>query len=147
MLNRCPTHKDKGLWMRPVYWDGFKDASIRMVVRRRDRTNPADVTFIPPNTDMPVRFIKQAGRRDLEIQPELYPDDGTTVQVYDKVVKKIEDLTPEDLASGTPDVQTSELVRYHIALIDNTGLPPLDELVTLYFLRHMPKAVDPEDTV
>ena len=141
MLNRCPTHTDRGLWMRPVYREGFH--RFTAVVRRRDRSNPTDVTFIPLNEDMPVRFLEQMGRRDADIQPRLFSDDGTTVQVVERIVKKISDLTISDLMGGTPDIATPKLVRYHLALIDNTSLPDWDEVVTIYRLKHMPKAVDP----
>jgi len=144
MLNRCSVHTDTGLWVRPAYRQGFADGSITAVVRRRDRSDPSDPTFIPLNVDIPVRFIKQMGRRDANIQPELYPDDGTTVSLVKRVVKLVQDLTFEDLAGGSPDIATPEGVRYHIALHDNAPLPDWDEVVSVYHFIHRPRAVDPD---
>lgn len=144
MLDRCNVHTDTGLWMRPAYMTGFQDQSITAVVRRRDRSDPSDVTYIPLGVDVPVRFLKQMGNRDGGIQPALFPDDGTTVCLTERIVKPIQELNGRDLAGGSPDVATAELVRYHIALVDNTLLPDWDEVVTVYHFEHQPKVVDPE---
>jgi hypothetical protein len=144
VLDRCPVQTDTGLWIRPAYRDGFDQGTITAVVRRRDRSDPKDPTFIPLDVDIPVRFIEQMGRRDANIQPKLFADDGTTVQIKRRIVKAIKDLTAEDLAGGTPDIAMPELVRYHLALVDNTVLPVWDEMVTVYQFEHRPKAVDPD---
>lgn len=130
--------------MRPAYWEGFKRGLITTVVRRKDRSEPSAVDYIPLGLDIPVRFVEQIGRRDENIQPRLYPDDGTTVCLTERIVKPIQELNGRDLAGGSPDVATAELVRYHIALVDNTLLPDWDEVVTVYHFEHQPKVVDPE---
>lgn len=118
---------------------GFEDQTITAVVRAGDRTSPDDFRCLLGKGDLPVRFIKRPGNAGLGINAELYPDDGTTVKVVGHVVKRIGDITEEDLQGTTPDTATSELVRYHLALINDTPLLSNDDLVTIWKLAYCPK--------
>lgn len=142
MLDRCNVYGQVGLWIRAVYKEGFKNKTITAVVRAGDRTNPDDFKCIPEGVDMPVRFIKRPGDASRDINAELYPDDGTTIRRVGVIVKRIGDLTEEDLSGTTPDTATPELVRYHLAMINNTSLPPLDDVVTIWRLEYQPNAIE-----
>jgi len=131
-----------GLWMRPVYWEGILAGEITTVVRSGDRSDPNGPTFIPLNVPVPVRFLEQMGIRDQGIQPKLYPDDGTTVELVERIVKQIRDLTPDDLAGGSLDISDPERVRLHLAVIGNTKLPDYGATVTVYKFRLLPPAVE-----
>lgn len=139
MLNRCTAQSDTGIWIRSAYKQGFENETITTVIRRGDRSDPNGPSFVPIGVDIPVRFIKQMGNRAANIQPVLYEDDGTTVRVTHRIVRPINLLTAEDLAGGSPDTATSELVRYHLAVIDNTILPKWEQIVTVYRFKHRPK--------
>jgi hypothetical protein len=130
-----------GFWIRAMYMGGFQDQSITAVVRAGDRSNPEDFRCIPAGVDIPVRFIRKPGDASKNIEPELYSDDGTTVRLTGTVVERIRDLTPENLRGTTPDTATPELVQYHLAGINNTPLPSLEEWVTIWQFEYCPKAV------
>ena len=131
-LDRCNKYREKGLWIRAAYMNAFNYRTTNAVVRAGNRLDdPNDFRHIPPDVEMPVRFIKRPGSGH-DIPAELYPDDGTTVRRIGAVVKKISELTPEDLEGTTPDTATPELVRYHLAIVNNTPLPSPDEVVTIW---------------
>ena len=121
---------------------GFQDKSITAVVRSGDRTNQDDFRCIPEGVDMPVRFIKKPGDASRNMEAELFPDDGTTIRRTSAIVKKIEDLTSEDLLGTTPDTATPELVRYHLACINNTTLPSFKDVVTIWRFEYCPKVTE-----
>lgn len=139
-LNRTAKHGSMGLWMRPVYMEGFRNRSITAVVRLHDRTNLSDSRCMLPDVDVPVRFIKKLGNAAQGNAPELFPDDGTTVWRTDAIVKRICDLTADDFQGMAPDVYNPETVRYHLGLIDNTVLPSPEEVVTIWRFKHQPDA-------
>jgi len=136
MLNRCSEYGTPALWIRAAYMEGFRNRSITAVVRVGDRTDPNDFKYVPADVDFPVRFIRKPGDVSRNIDAELFPDDGTTIRRTDCIMKKISELTDEDLANTTPDTATPELVRYHLACINNTPLPSLDDLVTIWRFEH-----------
>lgn len=116
--------------------------TITVVVRLGDRSDPGCPTYIPLGVDIPVRFIEMTGRREDHVQPVLYPDDGTTVRLTHRTVKSLCELTPADLAGGSPDIATLELVQYHLGLINNMELPSLETVVTVYRFEHRPSVVE-----
>lgn len=136
-MDRCNKHTDTGLWNRSVYKENW--GTITTVVRLGDRSDPKCSTYIPLNVDVPVRFIKTMGRREDNVQPVLYPDDGITVRLCCRLVKPINELTSTDLAGGSPDIATPRLVQFHLGLINNTELPDPGTVVTVYHFEHRPK--------
>lgn len=144
MLDRCNKHTDMGLWMKPCTMEMFHKGTLRVVARSGDRSDPSDTRHIPLNTDIPVRFLKQLGNRDLNIQPILYPDDGTTVRRVDGYFGSISDLWAYDLAHATPDMATPELLRWYLSNLDNQPLYGLDHVISVYYIESRPKAVDPQ---
>src|SRR3989344_8976679 len=103
MLNRCAKYGMICLWVSAVYIEGFLNQTITAVVRLGDRTNPDDFKCIPAEVDIPVRFIKKPGDAARGVEPELFPDDGTTVRRTTAIVKQIGKLTEEDLGGTAPD--------------------------------------------
>jgi len=139
MLDRCHCQTGVGLWNRPVYKELWP--TMTSVVRLGDRSDPNCPTHIPLDVDIPVRFIKEVGRREDNIQPVLYPDEGLTVRLTRRIVKPIKELAMEDLAGGAPDTVTPELVKIHLGLINNSELPSDETVVTVYHFEHRPPVV------
>jgi len=73
---------------------------------------------------------------------DLLPDEGITFERTECLVKRIGDLTEEDLAGGSPDTAIAELVRYHLALINNTELPSWDTVVTIWRFKYLPNVTE-----
>lgn len=142
MLNRCSKYGMVGLWIRIAYLAGFQDQSITAVVRSGNRTNQDDFRCLPEGVDIPVRFIEKPGDASRNIEAELFPDDGTTVRRTLAIVKKIKDLTDEDLLGTTPDTANPELVRYHLACVNNTVLPSPEDMVTIWRFEYCSNAMD-----
>lgn len=138
-LNRCAKYGEMGLWIRSVYKEGFLNQSIKAVIRPGDRSSFADYRHIKADIDIPVRFIKKPGEG--AEGGELFPDDGTTVRRTGMLVKKIKELTAEDLHGMAPDSTTPELVRYHLATLYNTELPSPEDVVTIWQFEYRPKAI------
>lgn len=139
-MDRCNTHGTIGFWMRTPYMNAFKGEEITRLVREGDRSNPDDTRHAPADVDLAVRFIMKVGDASRNIKAELYPDDGTTVRRIGMMVKRIKDLTEDDLRGTTPDARTPELVRYHLAMVANSELPSEDQIVTVWEIEHCPKA-------
>ncbi len=137
MLDRCNTYRQLGLWIRAAYMTGFQNQSITAVVRDGDRVTPQDFKFLPEGIDLPVRFIRKTGDALRGLEAELYLDDGTTVRRTEVIVKPICELTAEDLRGTTP-----ELVRYHLALVNDTLLPSPESFVTIWRFVYCPKATE-----
>lgn len=144
MLDRAGTYGISALWIRSVYYEGFQNRSITAVVRPGDRSSEAKTpkTYLPTGTDLAVRFIVTPGNVETGALPVLMPDDGTTISVTECIVKRIGELTQEDLVGTAPDTQTPELVRYHLATVYNTLLPPLDDVVTIWRFAYRPTATE-----
>jgi hypothetical protein len=132
MLNRASVYGDQGFWIRLAYRELFKKQEIKAVVRLGDRSDPLHKNFIPAGVPLPVRFIKGFGKAEVGVPGNLLPDDGTTFIRTGCLVKCLGDLTEEDLAGSAPDTATKELVRYHLATINNTELPSWDTKVTIW---------------
>ncbi|GEM_PF-2580642 len=141
MLDRCNKYGDIGLWIRSVYLEGFKNRSITAVVRAGDRVSKPDFKTLVLGTDYPVRFIKKPGQ-GFQTPAVLYPDDGATVRIVDCFAKKIDELTADDLRGTAPDTADAELVRYHLAIINNTELPSPEEMVTVWRFEYRPNSTD-----
>lgn len=138
-LNRAGVYERNGsLWMRKAYMEGFHNQSITAVVRPGDRSNPSHYGFIPLSVDIPVRFINSLGASIPGTRADLLPDDGTTVKRIGCIVRRIGDLTPDDLSGCPLDCATKELVRHHIAITYNRPLPNLDEIVTIWQFDYLP---------
>jgi hypothetical protein len=80
----------------------------------------------------------------LGIQPELYPDDGTTVRRDFAYFGELRGLKQEAIIGATPDCATPELVRWYLSNLDNQPLYGWDHFVSVYYIHHRPKAVDPD---
>lgn len=140
VLDRAGIYGDEGFWIRQVYYELFQKQSITAVVRLDDRSNPSDFRFIREGVAIPVRFIIKPGPPQKGIPGDLMPDDGTTIERTECIVKTIGDLTMDDLQGMAPDTATPELVRYHLATINNTALPSMDTVITIWRFKYLPKA-------
>lgn len=142
MLNRAPNYGDQGFWIRKGYMHLFHEQKITAVIRLGDRSDPGHKNYIPPGVALPVRFIAGPGPAVLGAPGNLLPDDGTTFVRTECIVKAIKDLTVDDLRDTAPDTATPELVRYHLAAINDTLIPSWDTVVTIWRFEYAPKAVD-----
>lgn len=143
-LDRAAVYTVPGLWIRRAYKEEFLNQSITAVVRPGDRSDPikAKGVYLPQGVDLPVRFIERPGNREAGTGPQLYPDDGTTIRVTWYIVKRIGDLTTDDLCGTAPDTATPELVRYHLATIYNIPLPNNDDIVTIWRFEYQPNVLE-----
>lgn len=142
MLNRCANYGDMGFWMRKVYQDDFQKQEITAVIRPKDRTDPKDFTHIPAGVPVPVRFVSEPAKTPTGVPGNLLPDDGTTIERTEVIVKALKDLTEEDLQGCAPDCVTPELTRYHLGNTYNMELPGPDFVVTIWRFKYLPKATE-----
>lgn len=144
MLDRNVTQDvgGEGIWIRSVYMEGFKSKKITAIIRPGDRSDQSKHSWLPEGKPLFIRFIKRLGDRDKGIEAEFYPDDGTTVEVVDCIIKQICDLTEDDLSGTAPDTATPELVRYNLAIVYNTQLPSLDSIVTIWRFKYLPNITE-----
>ncbi len=140
--DRATVYGTPGFWIRSVYMEGFQNQSITAVIRPGDRSTKekAPQTNLPLGVDLPVRFIKKSGNQKGNTGPDLFPDDGTTVCITECIVKKISELTEDDLRGMAPDTATPELVRYHLATIYDTPLPNMEDIVTIWRFEYVQNA-------
>ncbi len=131
-MGRAEIYGTPGLWERIVYRELYQTQTIRACVRPGDRSNPTLKTHIPLETPVPVRFIKRPGIQEEDIPPIFVEDDGTTVIIRERIIKRVGELTADDLRGCPPDAATPELVGWHIGLHRNTPRPDPDEFVTIY---------------
>lgn len=142
-LNRATVYGTPGFWIRAVYMDAFQNKRITAVVRPGDRSSKekTPITNLPLGVDLPVRFIKKSGNQERGYGPELFPDEGTTIRVTECLVKKISELSADDLRGTAPDTATPELVRYHLATVYDTALPSFDDMATIWRFEYRPHEV------
>ncbi|MDO8589670.1 MAG: hypothetical protein Q7R69_00120 [bacterium] len=122
---------------------GFKDQTITSVVRPGDRSDPTKPTGIPRFTNILVRYIEVPGDQARGVAAKFFPDDGTNVEVTEYLVKKISELTAEDLRGMSPDITSQEEVKNHLAGIYNKPFGD-DNLVTIWRFEYRPNAIDPD---
>jgi hypothetical protein len=139
VLDRACVYGDEGFWIRQAYRELFQQQLITAVVRMGDRSNPSDFRHIRKGVPIPVRFIIKPGIPKKGIKGDLFPDDGTTIERTECIVKRIGELTLDDLQGTAPDTATSELVRYHLATINNSSLPSMDTVITIWRFTYLPK--------
>lgn len=143
MLDRASKYGDKAFWIRVLYMEAFQSHRITAVVRPGDRTkDPTQPTSLPVGVDLPVRFIRKSGNQAQGIAAEFFPDDGMTIRITQGLVRRIGELTADDLLGMAPDTATPELVRYHLATIYDTPLPPLDSEVTIWRFEYRPDVTE-----
>ena len=141
MLDRCNTYGQVGLWMRPAYMQGFQNRTITAVVRAGDRIAEADFKTLQLGVSYPVRFIQKPDSGH-DVPAVLYPDDGTTVRITGRFAKAIGELAGDDFCGMPPDAANPQLVRYHLAMINNTPLPSFEDRVTIWRFQYCPNAVE-----
>lgn len=142
MLNRASVYTDQGLWIRQAYRGLFTRREITAVVRLGDRSDPGHRNYIPPEKPLPVRFIRKVAPPVAGVAGDLLPDDGTTIIRTSCIVRQLHELTGEDLAGTAPDTATPELVRYHLATINDTELPSWDTVITIWRFEYAPDATE-----
>ncbi len=145
-LNRASNYGDQGFWVRQEHMPYFQDKSISAVIRLGDRSDPGHKNYIAPGVPQPVRYINAPGPAVMGAPGDLLEDDGTTFERTECIVKTFGELTNEDLVGLTPDCQTVEDARRHIAEINKMAeLPGDDVKVTIWRFRFLPNAVaEPE---
>ncbi len=143
-LDRAPEYTDKGFWVRQVYLLQFLAQTITAVIRLGDRSDPGHKNFIPADEPLPVRFVAKPGPPISGGRGNLLPDDGTTFKRTECIVKRIGELTKEDLLGMAPDTANQELVQYHLATVNDIPLPDLNTVVTIWRFEYCPKATAPE---
>lgn len=145
MLDRAFFYSERSLWIRQGYMEIVRDRSLTAVVRIGDRSAPDHKNHIPEGQPLPIRFIDRpwvAVEVGSDRRGDLLPDEGITFERTGVIVKRIEDLTAEDLRGTAPDTATAELVRYHLAGINNSPLPSWDTVVTIWRFKYLPNVTE-----
>ncbi len=144
MLDRGAFYREKSIWNRLAYMALFRSRTITSVVRMGDRSDPNHKNYLPPDVPMAIRFLTLLPTKlaTPNTRGDLLPDEGLTFERTECIVKKIGDLTGADLAGGSPDTATPELVRYHLALVNNTELPSWDTVVTIWRFKYLPNVTE-----
>lgn len=147
MLNRGTIYGGTQMWFRKVYESLIKTQKMIAAVRPGDRTKPGSHSYNPMNTPMPIRIIKrpgtgyqQPGEDTVFIQPELEPDDGTTIQIVGCYAKPLGMVTVDDLRGCAPDSARPELAAYHLGMIYDRLPLGEEEIVTIWRWEYLPKA-------
>ncbi|HBC45088.1 TPA: hypothetical protein DCZ81_02910 [Candidatus Collierbacteria bacterium] len=143
-LDRGAFYKEKSIWNRQAYMALFRSKTITSVVRVGDRSDPNHKNYLPPGVPMAIRFLTLLPTKlaTPDTRGDLLPDEGLTFERTECIVKKIGDLTEEDLSGCSPDTATPEFVRYHLALINNTELPSWDTVVTIWKFKYLPNVIE-----
>jgi len=146
LLDRNVKHGGVGaVWVRSVHKPGFQREEIRMYVRPGDRSDPRKFKGNPLGEPIAVRFISKPGNQALGVSPEFDPDDGTTIEMVACFVKRLDQLTEEDLQGAAPDYATSELVAHHVGMTYDRAPLEDDELVTVFRFKHLPSVTSMEE--
>jgi hypothetical protein len=99
-----------------------------------------DKNYLPMGQPLPVRVIKTPGSQAHGIAAVLEPDEGITVEIVEYIVKRIRNLTPEDLVGCSPDAATPELVPWHVALVYDRLPLGENDVVTIWRWRYVEPA-------
>jgi hypothetical protein len=141
-VGRADEYGTLGFWERPVNIPGFRNQTITAVPKRGDRLDSADPRHNPGGVPLAVRFIRVPGFQAKGVPPELYPDEGITIERTEGFAKPIGEITEEDLFGMPPVAATREQLRFYLALIDNTEPPGDDVVVTIWRFKYLaPSAV------
>jgi hypothetical protein len=144
MLDRGAFYKEKSIWNRQAYMALFRSKTITSIVRIGDRSDPNHKNYLPPGVPMAIRFLTLLPTKlaTPDTRGDLLPDEGLTFERTECIVRKISALTEEDLTGGSPDTATPVLVRYHLALVNNTELPSWDTMVTIWRFKYLPNVIE-----
>lgn len=145
MLDRASSYSDRSLWIRQGYMEIVRWQILTAVVRIGDRSAPDHKNHIPPGRPLPIRFIDRPWVSigdGPDRRGDLLPDEGITFERTGCIVKKVEELTEEDLRGTAPDTATPQLVRYHLASINNSPLPSWDTVVTIWKFKYLPDVTE-----
>ncbi|MDP2641677.1 MAG: hypothetical protein Q8P21_00045 [bacterium] len=146
MLDRAALYSDRSLWIRQGYMEIVRNQILTAVIRIGDRSDPDHKNHIPIGRPLPIRFIDKpwvstpVGLSDR--RGDLLPDEGLTFERTECIVKRIQDLTVDDLRGTAPDTATPKLVRYHLASINNSPLPSWDTVVTIWKFKYLPNITE-----
>ena len=103
------------LWFRLPYQNGFENKSIRSAVRPGDRRFP-----MPKGTRVGdiarIRIIEIPGSEEHNIKP-IFNNFKSCVKVSNLVVKRIGELSADDLKFASEDSRTPKEVRKHLEKI------------------------------
>jgi len=124
---------DHRIWFRKVYGELIRQRRLTACVRPVLPDGDDDWM----NEPLPLRIIREPGKPSQNIPPDFEPDDGTTVIITRKVVKRMADVTTTDLVGCSPDCTTPELVRWHIGLHYNVSPLGDDVLVKIWQLLYV----------
>lgn len=72
-----------------------------------------------PGQKVTARILDRIGADWAHIAPQFKPGLERSIEIAAIEVKKIGELTPEDFAGSTPDVQTPDQLIYHLGTIYN----------------------------
>lgn len=116
------------LWFRSAYHDGLAAHEISAAVRPGDRRFPA-AKGTSIGDQAKIRILLKPGSEELGLEP-MFNGFETQAVITDLVVKKLAELTSEDLAGCSGDSKTPDTVKQHLNQIYGRQFHD-DDLVTV----------------
>jgi len=119
------------LWFRLAFKDLIKNKKITVAVRPGIRKCPAP-KCTNENDKAVIRILLKPGDEARGLWP-VFDDFKTEVTIKKIIIKPLKDLQTADLADCSPDCQTPELARLHLALIYNQLFSDDDVISIVHF--------------
>lgn len=168
-------NQDQGVLVGPrTNQHVYGERELTVIVRQGDRSTQekAPKQWLPLDTPVPVYFIKVPGDPATGKNPVFAPDDGTTVKIVERFVKRLGDVTDKDLYFGRgravpyfgQDPQISEGIEgmCDIDALDAAGWPMSvrgyletelspgkrttpDDILTIYHVEYLPNETPAAD--
>ena len=122
------------LWFRDEYFNLVRERKLTTAVRPGNRTHP-NPKGVNKNETVVVKVIKKPGDEEMGINPEFH-EFNTLARIVDLEVKKIRNVTDNDLKNSSLDCLTKEEMKNHLKKIYLRDFKD-DELVTLLKIEYI----------
>jgi len=119
------------LWFRLAYQDLIKKRKIKAALRPGIRKCPAP-KCTNENDRAKIRILLKPGDEAKGLMP-VFADFEIKIVIKKILVRKLKELQKEDLKDCSPDCQTVELARLHLALIYNQEFKDEDVISIVHF--------------
>ena len=130
-MNKNEPKKSYELWFRLAYKKLIINKEMTAAIRPDIRKCPAP-KCTNENDKAKIKILLKPGDEAKGLMP-LFDDFETTVMIKEIIIKPLKDLTAKDLKNCSPDCQTPELARYHLALIYNQEFNDEDIISIIHF--------------
>lgn len=119
------------LWFRLAYKKLIEAKKLKVALRPGVRKCPAP-KCTNENEEAIIKIIVTPGNEEKKILP-VFDDFQTSVLIKKITIKKIKDLTENDLKDCSTDCRSQELIKFNLALIYNKEFDDEDIVSLVYF--------------